>query len=110
APVDQAALAPPVEEAGRALADKLGPARLRQRRDMRVRQMREHEHGKRRMANTNCRVGKIAYRQFSVAAMPRQAILPPYARATSCGSISRPGTPARRRPRPGRWRRGTACP
>ena len=31
--------------AGRALADQLGPARRRQRRQMRVRQMREDEHG-----------------------------------------------------------------
>ena len=43
--MDQVALAPPVQKAGGALADELGQSRLRQRREMRVRQMREHEHG-----------------------------------------------------------------
>ena len=46
AAMDQAALAPPVDKAGRAFADELVQARLRQRPEMRIRQMREHEHGR----------------------------------------------------------------
>ena len=42
-PVDRFALAPPVDEAGRALADQLDKPRLRQRRKMRIRQMRQYE-------------------------------------------------------------------
>src|SRR5262249_30138419 len=44
AAMNQLALAPPVEEAGRAFADELGQSGRRQRSEMRVRQMREDEH------------------------------------------------------------------
>ena len=42
--MDEAAFAMPVEKAGRALAHKLRPMRPRQWREMRIRDMGEHEH------------------------------------------------------------------
>jgi hypothetical protein len=44
AAMNQLALTPPVEEAGRAFADELGQSGRRQRSKMGVRQMREDEH------------------------------------------------------------------
>src|SRR5207244_1969858 len=44
AAMDEMAVAPPVEKAGGALAGELRPARARQRRQMRVGEMRQHEH------------------------------------------------------------------
>jgi hypothetical protein len=45
AAMNDPALAPPVEEAGRTFADELGQSGRRQRSEMGVRQMREDEHG-----------------------------------------------------------------
>jgi hypothetical protein len=43
--MDAMALAPPVEKAGCTFAGELGQPRRRQRPEMGIRQMREHEHG-----------------------------------------------------------------